>query len=138
MQQVGVKYCRYTVVAQKMYNIKFVFTMFSTGHRLYLYWARWIQTVSRIAYPYISVSLWNRNLTLENGFWAVFKKGDLYFVTHYMCSATCNAMCHPSKNQTFLSYLWVWNVTSYIERTMCFEELWGKTLSGEYLTDRGS
>jgi len=29
-------YCRYTVVAQKMYNIKFVFTMFSTGHRLYL------------------------------------------------------------------------------------------------------
>jgi len=36
----GIMYCRYTVVAQKMYNIKFVFTMFSTGHRLYLSWAR--------------------------------------------------------------------------------------------------
>jgi hypothetical protein len=33
---VGIKYCRYTVVAQKMYNIEFVFTMFSRGHRLYL------------------------------------------------------------------------------------------------------
>ena len=94
--------------------------------------------LSRIACPYVSVSLWNRNFTLENGFRADFKKGNFYFVTHCMCSTTCNAMCHPPINQTFISFLWVWNVTSYIERTMCFEELWGKTLWGEYLTYRGS
>jgi hypothetical protein len=127
--QVGIKYCRCTVVAQRMYNIEFVSAMFSAGHRLYLCWARWIQPISRIACQYISVSLWNRNLTLENLFWAVFKKGNLYFVTHCMCSATCSAMCHQPINQTFLSFLWVWNVTSYIEGIMCFEELWGKTLT---------
>ena len=136
MGQVGIKYCTYTVVVQKMYNIKFVFTMFSTGHRLYLSCARRIQTVSGIACRYINVSLWNRNLTLQNGFQAVFNKGNLHFVPHYMCSTTCSRMCHPSINQTFLSFLWAWNVTSYIERIMCFEELWGKTLSRASLSWR--
>jgi len=91
-----------------MYNIKFVCTVFSRGHCLYLSWARWLQTVSRIVCPYINLSLWNRNLTLQNGFQAVFNKENLHFVTDFMCSATCNAMCHPSVNQTFLSFLWVW------------------------------
>ena len=127
MQQVGIKYCRHTAVAQKRYNIKLVFTMFSSCQRLYLSWARWIQTVSRIVSQYISVSLWNRNLTLGNGFRAVCKKGNLYFVTHCMCSTTCNGMFDPPITQIFLSFLWVWNVTSYIERITCFEGLWGKS-----------
>jgi len=55
-----------------MYNIKFGFTLFSTGHRLYLSWAGWMQTISRITCQYISLSFWNKNLTLENGFWVVF------------------------------------------------------------------
>ena len=57
---VGIGYCRCTAVVQKRYNIKFVCTLFSTGQRLYLSWARWIQNVSSIACQYVSVSLWNK------------------------------------------------------------------------------
>jgi hypothetical protein len=35
VEQVGIKYCRYTALAQKMDSIKFVFTMFSRAHCLY-------------------------------------------------------------------------------------------------------
>ena len=99
-----------------MYNIKLVFTVFSTGRHLYVSWASWMQTVSRIGCLYISLSLWNKNLTLENWFRAVFKNKDLYFETHCMWSSTCNGMCHPSMN--------LWNVNSFIEVVTCFEELW--------------
>jgi hypothetical protein len=47
-------------------------------------------------------------------------------------------MFHPSINQTFLSFVWVWNVNCYIEGIMWFEGLGEKKLSGEYLTYRGS
>jgi len=60
-------------------------------------YAHFLSHISRIAFPYISVSLWNKNMTLGNGFWAVFKERN-FFVTHCMCSATCNGMCHPSIN----------------------------------------
>ena len=97
------------------FNIKFVFTLFGRGHRLFLSWARWIQTVSRIAWQYIGVSWWNRNLTL-----VVLKKKNLYCVTYYMWSTACNGIFHPSVNQIFVSFLCVWNVTSYIEEITCF------------------
>jgi hypothetical protein len=77
-----------------------------------------------------SMSVWpceTKIWLLENGFKAVLKHGYLYFMTHCMCSTACDGMCHPSVNQTFLSFLWVWNVTSDIEGVTCFEELWGKS-----------
>jgi len=38
------------------------------------------------------------------------KKKKIYFLTHCMWSTTCNGRFHPSINQTFLSFLWVWNM----------------------------
>jgi len=130
VQQVSIKYCRCTAVAQKMYNIEFGFTLFSRGHHLYLSWARWVQTVSRITCLYIGLSFWDKNLTLENGFRAVFKNKHLYFVTHCLWSTTCNGKCHPSMN--------LWNVTSFIEGVTCFEELWEKKVIRRISDYRGS
>jgi len=122
VQQVGNMYCRCTIVEQKMYYIKFVFTVFSTGPCLYLSWAGWMQTVSRIACLYISLSLWNKNLATENGFWTVFRNKNLYFVTHCMLITTCIGMCHPSMN--------LWNVTYFVEGVKWFKELWEISYQG--------
>ena len=62
---------KYTVVVQEMDNITFVFTLLSTGHCLYLSWARLIHTLSTIACQYISVILWNVSFTVEKEFKAV-------------------------------------------------------------------
>ena len=93
---------------------------------LWLVCAHFLSPVSELPDP-ISVcpcetKIWSREWILSS-----FNKRDLYFVTHYMCSTTCNAMRHLSINQTFISFLWVWNVTSDIEGIMCFEELWEKS-----------
>jgi hypothetical protein len=89
-----------------------------------------------IAFPYINVSLWNKNLTLGNGFWAVFRKAIFF----------CDSLD--------VKYHLQWNVSSIIKSNipfifMCVKcdllhwlniVFWGTVrgrLSGEYLTCRG-
>jgi hypothetical protein len=71
-------------------------------------YARFLLAISGIACPYIIVSLWNRNLTLGNGFLAVFRKRiffcdslhvNLNWIESYLGCGPSRADAHrPSAN----------------------------------------
>ena len=71
---------------------------------VYLYWARCIHTLSRIACCFISVSLWNRNLTLENVFWTVFKKREIFILWLTAVPLAMKCVIHEQIEHSFNFY----------------------------------